>query len=463
MIRFLTDRREWLRIGGFAGLCAALPKRVGAAPAASAIAGFGRAKSVILVVAGGGQSQLETWDPKPNAPAEIRGAFGSVPTTLPGVRLCEHLPRLARLTDRYAIVRSLTHDDTDHGSALYVTLTGRFHARKSSNPLAKPDDIPTYGSVFRRVKTGVRTPFAAVHVNGPVLAPEIPAPGQGAGVLGRGYDPLLVGDPADDPFPSDDETTPTVRLRQRQTLLQAVDAAGADWRGSAGCRDHGAIARQAFELLSSPAGRSAFDLGQESDRVRERYGRYRGGQSCLLARRLVEAGVPFVTVFFNHRIRGQDHTPGITESYGWDTHNDIFEAMRDHLLPPFDHSFSALLEDLHQRGLLDSTLVVCLGEFGRAPRVALEANFAGASPGRKHWAACYSAVLAGAGVRGGQVYGSSDRIAAYPSDRPVAPGDVAATMFAALGIDPAGHYEDAFGRPYPVAEGRPITGLYEGS
>src|SRR5262249_52525223 len=184
------------------------------------------------------------------------------------------------------------------------------------------------------------------------------------------------------------------------------------------------------------------------------------GQACLLARRLVEAGVPWVTVMFNRSNRGQDKDPDLTEVYGWDTHNDIFEALKVHLLPRFDQTVSALLLDLHERGLLDTTLVVCMGEFGRAPRVALERNFAGSTPGRKHWAMVYSIVLAGAGVARGAVVGASDRNGAYPSTTPVGPGDVAATMFSALGIEPDGYYTDLSGRPYQIAEGRPIASLY---
>jgi uncharacterized protein (DUF1501 family) len=221
-----------------------------------------------------------------------------------------------------------------------------------------------------------------------------------------------------------------------------------------------AFYRQAYELLATRNCRDAFDLGKEPAAVRDRYGRNRSGQSCLLARRLVEAGVPWITVIWNHSNRGQDRAPGQIDWYGWDTHNDIFEVLRDHLLPRFDLSFSALLEDLDQRGLLDETLVVCMGEFGRAPEVAVEARFAGNSPGRKHWAAVYSIVLAGAGVARGGLVGASDRIAAYPSSTPYGPWDVAATMFAALGIDPAVHYTDATGRTFPLTTGRPIQELY---
>src|SRR5208283_5264439 len=188
--------------------------------------------------------------------------------------------------------------------------------------------------------------------------------------------------------------------------------------------------------LDAPRCRQAFDLSQEPEAVRDRYGRHRSGQACLLGRRLVEAGLPWVTVLWNHNIRGQDKEPHETDLYGWDTHNDIFDALKDHLLPRFDLSFSTLLEDMEERGLLDQTLVVCMGEFGRAPRVALERGFAGSTPGRKHWAAVYSIVMAGAGVAPGGVVGASDRQAAYPQSSPFGPWDVAATMFHALGIDP---------------------------
>jgi hypothetical protein len=215
-------------------------------------------------------------------------------------------------------------------------------------------------------------------------------------------------------------------------------------------------------LLAAPQVRRAFDLGQEPAALRDRYGRHRTGQACLLARRLVEAGVPFVTVVLCLSNRGQDKAPGRTDAYGWDTHNDIFEALEHHLLPRFDQTFATLLQDLKQRGLLDSTLVVCMGEFGRAPLVALERTFAGKSPGRKHWAGAYSIVVAGADVTRGGIVGASDRHGAHVQGTPLGPGDVAATMFHALGIDPSGHYTDPTSRPFPVATGKPITDLYRG-
>jgi hypothetical protein len=215
-------------------------------------------------------------------------------------------------------------------------------------------------------------------------------------------------------------------------------------------------------MLSSPQTRQAFDLDAEPAALRDRYGRHRSGQALLLARRLVEAGVPYINVIWNHSNRGQDDHPDDTDLYGWDTHNDIFDSLKERLLPRFDASFSALIEDLDQRGLLAETLVVCMGEFGRAPRVALEPKFAGATPGRKHWPTVYSIALAGAGVQRGAVIGASDRLGGEPITERYGPWDVAATIFHALGIDPAGHYTDPLGRPFPIATGRPIEELYRG-
>ena len=227
------------------------------------------------------------------------------------------------------------------------------------------------------------------------------------------------------------------------------------------CWPRDQLYRQAYEFLDSPHYGRAFDLTREPDSVRQRYGPHRSGQACLLGRRLVEVGVPWVTVFWNHMIRGQDMTPTPEDEFGWDTHNDIFPSLKDHLLPRLDCSLlsGAALEDLEQGGLLETTLVVCMGEFGRAPRVALEPGFAGNIPGRKHWAGAYSVLLAGAGVRGGAVIGVSDRIAAYPSSAPYSPCDLAGTVLHASmrsGIDPAGHYHDLADRPYAISPGQPI-------
>ncbi len=470
MLRLTTTptRREWLRLGGLGGLAwLAGPLRGLVGGASSSSPGFGRARSVLVVFTPGGQSQLDTWDPKPDAPEEIRGAFGTISTPLPGVRVCEHLPRTARLLDRCTLVRCASHQDVDHGSAIYLSLTGHYHAKRSGNPPPSPEDLPFIGSLIQRVRPErKRFPAAAVTVNGPVLVPETPAPGQFPGLLGRAYEPLALGDPGATalslPGLQPESDLPAERQQDRRRLLERLDSATRNLeRDQQALLDQDELVRQAYTLLSAPQVRRAFELEREPDAVHERYGRFRSAQALLLSRRLIEAGVPFLTVFWNHNIRGQDKSTG-ADAYGWDTHNDIFESLRQPLLPRFDQSFSALLEDLDQRGLLKTTLVLCIGEFGRAPLVAREANFAGDTPGRKHWAGVYSFLAAGAGVRRGAVLGASDRHGAYPQSPSVGPWDVAATCFSALGIDPAGHTYDPNGRLVVLSEGKPIAGLYTG-
>ena len=459
-------RREWLRIGGLAGLGSAglLPSAPAARAAMAGPSGFGRARSVILIFASGGQSQFETWDPKPESPLEVRGDFQPISSAVPGVAICEHLPRVACLTDRLTIVRSMSHDDRDHGSAAYLALTGRFHLQKSGNPLPAADDLPTYGAVLKRVRRNKRFPHDAVHLNGPALVPELIGPGQDGGLLGRNFDPLVLGDVTSGPIAvaglDPQAGLSKDRLRERLSLKQAMEGSAAALEGNQQALDMNELYRQVYDMLASPTCREAFNLGAEPEQLRDRYGRNRSGQACLLARRLAEAGVPLITVIWNHSNRGQDKAPNLTDEYGWDTHNDIFHAMKTHLLPRFDESFAALIEDLDDRGMLDETLVVCMGEFGRAPRVALEPGFAGLTPGRKHWPTVYSIVLAGAGVQRGAVVGASDRMGAYPVTQRYGPWDVAATMFASLGIDPAGHYLDSVQQPRPITIGQPIQALY---
>lgn len=464
-------RREWLRIGGLAGLGlglglpAAAVGETGSSTARQS-PGFGRAKSVILIYASGGQSQLETWDPKPTAPLEVRGEFGAIETAVPGMMIGEHLPRVAQVADRLTIVRNVSHEDLDHGSASYLALTGRYHRRRTSNQPPDRSDDPTYGALLKRVRPTTHSFADCVHLNGPALVPEIIAPGQDGGFLGREFEPMVLGDVSNGaiaiPGLTPQPDLASVRIDERWNLKQALEGYCVGLERDRRSNDMNGLYQRALALLSSRECRQAFDLGGEPAAMRDRYGRYRSGQACLLARRLVEAGVPWITVMFNHTNRGQDKAADDIESYGWDTHNDIFHALKECLLPRFDWTFSALLADLDERGLLDSTLVVCMGEFGRAPLVALEPKFKGSSPGRKHWASVYSVVMAGAGVTRGAVSGSSDRLAAYPTANPVGPWDIAATMFAALGIDPATHYTDALARPFPLTTGIPIAGLYRG-
>ncbi len=404
------------------------------------------------------------WDPKPEAPDVVRGEFSTIQSSVPGTLLGEHTPRIARLADRFTILKSMSHEDLDHGSATYLALTGHYHAVRSGNPPARPSDRPTFGSLLSRVRPTDRFTHAAVHVNAPLFSPREPAPGQFAGLLGRDHEPLQVGDVTSTkavmPGLTNQPGLPPVRVAARQKLLTAIDRYRTKLDLGRLERSKDSLYQQAWRMLSNPACREAFDLGQESQATRLRYGLNRSGQSCLLARRLVEAGVPLITVMWNHNARGQDVAPGVTDEYGWDTHNDIFSALKVHLLPRFDLSFSTLLEDLEQRGLLETTLVICMGEFGRAPTVALEKSFKGTYPGRKHWAAAYSIVLAGAGVKPGSIYGETDRLAAYPRTEPVTPWDIGATIFHALGIDPHSGYTDPLERPYQLTEGKPVTGVF---
>jgi Protein of unknown function (DUF1501) len=462
-------RREWLRIGGWSAAAPFLGGAISAAgrSPANSSPGFAKAKSVIVVFTSGGQSQIDLWDPKPHAPPEVRGEFHAIRTSVPGTQLCEHLPRVAKLADRYTIVRSMSHEDLDHGSAVYLSFTGRYHSRKSSNPPPRATDHPSHSAVLKRVRPKCRFADAAVHVNAPaIVAPNDIAPGQFGGFLGRDYDALTVGNVARGrvalPGLSPQEDLTQVRLQRRRTLLQSIESHCRRFARDRKAGDLDTLYGRAFQMLADPKTKDAFDLGKEPPPLRDRYGRDRSGQSCLLARRLVEAGVPLVTVVWNHHSRGQDMHPDESEFYGWDTHNDIFSALKERLLPRFDLSFSALLEDLEARGLLDSTLVVCMGEFGRAPLVALEKRFAGSSPGRKHWAACYSVVFAGAGVSRGNILGGSDRLGAYPTGPSFGPWDINATIFSALGIDPASHFRDTLERPIAISIGKPMTGLYEG-
>ena len=420
-----------------------------------------------MVFANGGQSQLESWDPKPDAPVEVRGAFGAIPTSVPGTIISDRMPRLAKLADRYSIVRTMSHEDLDHGSAFYLAMTGTYHQRLSSNPLPMPTDHPFFGSVLKRVRPTQQFVHTSVMVNGPAQVPFEIGPGQFGGLLGKDFDPMVVGDVTTGrpPVPglTPIATLDSQRRGGRAELLSHLEAFATDagTEFSSPMFDMQALYRQAFDMLDRPEAREAFNLDAEPAALRDRYGRHRSGQACLLARRLVEAGTPLVTVVWNHSNRGQDRYAD-DEEFGWDTHNDIFQVMGKHLLPKFDQSFSALLEDLDTRGLLDETLVVCMGEFGRAPLVALEPRFDGATPGRKHWAGTYSIVFAGAGVTPGCVVGKSDRHAGYPVSKKFGPWDVTATIAHALGIDSAGHFKDLTDRPYVISSGTPIFELYSG-
>jgi hypothetical protein len=414
-----------------------------------------RAKSCIFLYQFGGPSHLDTFDPKPDAPDGIRGEFAAIPTTVAGLRFGEHLPRMARLAHKLALVRSVHHTMRNHNPATYYNLTGHAPPIDDIRLRDSPELYPAFGSVVSRFlpeKEGLPT-FAALPC---VMSDGVVSPGQHASFLGRGYDPFLVReDPAAADFrlpelslPAD---TPLERLDDRRRLLELIDRQAALNEKSAAARGQDTYNRRAFAMLAGAAVRKAFDLSAEPAKLRDRYGRTTYGQSCLLARRLVEAGVTFVNVYFAPNI-------GNAERGGWDTHGNNFKGLKNRLLPMTDQTVPTLLEDLESRGLLDETLVVWLGEFGRSPRVTNTPRFG--PDGRDHWPDCYSMWFAGGGTRGGSTFGASDKIGAYPASDAVKPDDIAATIFAAMGIAPESEVRDLFDRPLSIAAGKPIEAIF---
>jgi len=452
------SRRRFLQFAGLS-LC-----HSGLLPLLAAAGGGqrqSRARACIILFQVGGPYQCDTFDPKPNAPEEVRGPYKPIRTRIPGLQVTEALPLVAQQADKFAILRGVNHTIRCHNPAIYCSLVGREATDPmavSSNTNAKRSDHPHYASVLSRLRPAAATmpPHVVIPdfvVNGPARSP-----GLLAGYLGAAHDPLILGaDPAAADFRFDGLGLPgdvsRARLEGRQELLQQFDGprGRADKSGQRAVMD--VFQQRAFALLRSPRTRKVFDLSQEPVRLRERYGRHNRGQGALLARRLVEAGVPFISVF-SHTVIQQD---------SWDTHNKHDELCKTKLLPPADQSFSALLEDLAVRGLLDTTLVVWMGEFGRTPRRGVNfSNNTNNVGGRDHWCNCYSVVLAGGGVKGGQVIGSSDWIGGYPKERPVHISDLAATLFYALGVDPHGQVHDIQGQPHNICDGEPVTELFGG-
>jgi hypothetical protein len=452
--RSLLSRRQVLQAGSLGLLGLGLPQLWAARALASGSVGgngFGKAKRCIFLFMWGGPSQLDTFDMKPEAPDEVRGPFQPISTRVPGVQICEHFTRLAQLTDKIAIVRSLNHTDPAHLSSGHATLTGNWAPKLNSDADAPSDrDTPHLGATLAHLRETSATlppfvtlPWKAYHP----AAPGGQAPGQHGGFLGHKYDPLLVtGDPSQPDWRVEAlslaDGISYDRINSRKTLLGAIDAQ----RAALQTADVTGLKEQAFNLLASQAARDAFDLSRESDSVRDRYGRNIHGQCVLMARRLIEHGVPLVNANWHNDGRNF-----------WDTHGNNFSRLKSELIPPADQALSALLEDLQARGLLEDTIVAWVGEFGRNPKI--DGGNAG-DGGRSHWPFCYSGLLAGGGIRGGAVYGRSDQHAARPADSPVSPLDYAATILHALGIPHETTMPDRLGRPIKVYNGRPITELF---
>ncbi len=416
-------RRDFLRVGGLTALGLTLPdflKMASATPGKKDVA-------CILLWMGGGPSHIDTFDPKPDAPSEIRGEFKAIPTNVNGIQLSDQLPKLAKQMDKFSILRSVTSPDASHETATHYLLTGY-----PGNPTVT---YPAYGSVLAREK-------------GPQegMPPYIMFGGYqfgygGAGYMGPQYNPFNInGDPNNPGFTVKDVSPPNgvdlERIGRRKNILEALDTFQRQTEQKQKIvTTMDEFYAQAYSLITSPVAKKAFDLKNEPDKIRESYGRNSFGQSCLLARRLVESGVRFVTVNFG----------------GWDTHTDNFKSLKGHLLPTLDTGYAALLDDLKQKGMLDSTLVVWMGEFGRTPKV-------NSSAGRDHWSESMVVCMGGGGVKTGMAVGSSNERAERPKDRPVRVEDVAATIYKALGVNSDKEYVTPQNRPVRINyDGEPIA------
>jgi hypothetical protein len=438
--RHAISRRRLLQVGGIGALGLGLPGLLRAGAPRR-----GREKSCIFVVQYGGASHIDSFDPKPDAPEDVRGPYRPIATNVAGVRLGELLPRLARLADRYCLVRSMSHGNGGHDGGMHVCMTG--HS-------APKENTPYFGSVMAKLRPATRNVPSYVWVQN--LAGDVQPRYLGGGFLGSAYGPLRVGTDLDTPAapgfrftafdPAPDVSAD--RLLRRERLLATVDPGDGSMRR---------FQERAVDLVTGPEARRAFDLGREPAAVRDRYGRWPLGQNLLLARRLIEAGVRLVSVT---AWTGLPPGEKFRNVQTWDMHGNgaglgsIFGTGHFGLgwaLPRLDEAVAALLEDLDLRGLLETTLVVVVGEFGRSPKVV--------NAGRDHWPACYSALLAGAGIRGGMVYGASEKTGGYVRDNPVSPEDFGATLFHALGVPPETRL-GADGFTNPASAGRPIEALF---
>ncbi len=452
----LMNRRDALRVGGLGLLGLTMPGLLRAEALLAAQPKLkARAKSVIFLFQWGGPSHLDMFDMKPDAPEGIRGPYKPISSSADGIQVSEKLPRTAKVMDKVTLIRSVNHTMKNHNSAGYYALTG--HAPPSDDQRLRDslDLFPGYGSMVDRLApSNGELPTAISYPH--IIADGSATPGQHASFLGKKHDPLLVlQDPNSSGFSLPELSLPQgvtfERMQARRELQQLVDAQSR-LMDSAAARGMDGYYERAMSMLQSPKLRDAFNLSAESEKIRESYGRTTYGQSCLLARRLVEAGTKFVTAYFSDNIGGQK-----TDSGGWDTHGfnntRMFPIVEKWHLPITEQTLPTLLTDLDERGLLDSTLVVWMGEFGRTPTINKNSS-------RDHWPSCYTTLLAGAGIKRGYVHGASDKTGSYPAEDPVRPDDIAATIYYALGIDPQSELRTAGDRPVAATDGKPITSLF---
>ena len=450
------SRRAALKVGGLGLLGLSMPNLLRAEELAKVEKLKARAKSVIFLFQWGGPSHLDMFDMKPDAPEGIRGPHKAVASKADGIQVSEHLPRTGRVMDQVTLIRSMHHDMKNHNSAGYYALTG--HAPPSDDQRLRDslDLFPGYSSVVDAFAPGSgEMPTAVSYPH--VISDGSVTPGQHASFLGKKHDPLLVlQDPNGSGFALPELSLPEgisiERMQARRELQKIVDAQARMMDHSAQARGMDGYYERAMAMLQSPRLRDAFNLTSEPEKVREAYGRTSYGQSCLLARRLVEAGTKFVTVYFSDSIGGQK-----TDRGGWDTHGfnntRMYPIIEKYHLPMTEQTLPTLLTDLDERGMLKDTLVVWMGEFGRTPNINKNAS-------RDHWPQCYTTLLAGGGVKRGFVHGASDKSGAYPAENPVRPDDLAATIYHALGIDPHTEMRATANRPVMLADGKPVTEIF---
>ena len=456
-------RRQLLRVGALSYLGLGLPEllRSRKLQAAEPQENVRRAKSCIFIFLFGGPSQLETFDLKPQAPADFRGEFQEIATNVPGISISEHLPLLARQADKYTIIRSMNYEHPRHGWGLYHAFTGKRHSRPDLDAPPTPDDHPGIGAIVNYATAGRGGLPAAVTLPRWNKFNDLPDEyaGEKAGFLGKSYDPWLISaDPNAPDFGISGIELPAGlsidRFAERNVLRRQLGNRLDDMLASGLSQQHDLLYRQALELVASQSARRAFELQREKTDLRELYGRHPMGQGLLLARRLVEAGTTLVSVNWHNDASD-------VKSPFWDTHRDNFSRLKQSLLPPTHRAIAALLQDLSDRGLLDTTLVVVMGEFGRTPRIGrVVMNAATDATGRDHWPHAYSVLIAGGGVRGGNVHGATDDRAAYVARDPVSPPDLIATILWTLGIDRETVIHDRLRRPQMLCEGEPVTALF---
>ncbi len=475
-----SSRREFLKVGSlglfglglseFLALQDAARAAAAASPAPPRFAGaqgFGAAKSVIVLFLQGGPSHLDIWDPKPDAPSNIRGEFKPIQSKVPGIWLSETMPKLAASINHCTLIRSMSYTPAglfNHTAAIYQMLTGYPPDKVSPSGQLEPPspiDFPTAGSWISKLKPPTEAVLPFVEMPRPLQESSVIGKGGAAGFIGKAFDPYRLYQDPNKPITLDDlelrKETPRARLQDRFDLLKGINGSMPDLEKAVENSALDKYYEKAFDLVLSGKARDAFDLEKEPSSVREQYGRTTFGQGALMARRLIEAGTRFVQVNWPSVANGNPETDS------FDTHAANFGPLKNLHCPKLDQTLSALLEDMHQRGLLDETLVLAVGEFGRSPRLGVSTSGNSNSPdGRDHWPYCYTAMIAGAGIPGGRLYGESDDTASSPKEKPVHPTDLLATLYYALGIDPGMEIHNHLNQPRELVKGKPVTDLWIG-